>query len=76
MSDDVGPDLTVAQAAAFVGVSRKTISQWVRDGIVPSVRDGRRTLIPARHLAQRRRDRLTSATGRLPLRARPADEGA
>ena len=72
---DPSPDMTVGEAARYVGVSRQTISEWIRDGIVPSVRVGRRRLIPFAHLAQRKRDRLTSPTGRLP-EGRPADEGA
>lgn len=69
-------ELSVIEAAKYVGVSRRTISDWIRDGVVPSRKDGRRRMIPVAHLAQRKRDRFFSSTGRLPGHHRHAAEGA
>ena len=42
--------LTVAEAAACLGVSRNTAYEAMRKGTVPSIRLGRRILIPAQAL--------------------------
>ena len=49
--------LTVAEAAACLGISRNTAYDAVRRGTVPSIRVGRRILIPAQAL-----DALLSST--------------
>lgn len=38
--------LTHVQVAAVLGVDRRTVSRAIKEGTVPSVRFGRRTLIP------------------------------
>lgn len=42
--------LTVAEAAACLGISRNTAYDAVRRGTVPSIRVGRRILIPTQAL--------------------------
>lgn len=42
--------LTVAEAAACLGVSRNTAYDAIRRGTVPSIRLGRRILIPSQAL--------------------------
>lgn len=42
--------LTVAEAAACLGVSRNTAYEAIRRGTVPSIRLGRRILIPTQAL--------------------------
>lgn len=44
--------VTVVEAAALLGVSRNTAYQAVRDGTVPSIRVGRRILVPVHALDQ------------------------
>ncbi len=39
--------LTTTQAGKRLGVSRQTILNWVEKGLLPGVRIGRRTMIPA-----------------------------
>ncbi|WP_181025347.1 helix-turn-helix domain-containing protein [Mycobacterium kansasii] len=36
--------LTTQQAAKFLGVSEATLRNWVRDGLIPGVRVGRKLL--------------------------------
>ncbi len=45
-----GPVLTVQEAAAYLRISRGLAFAAVRDGSLPSVRIGRRILIPRRQL--------------------------
>lgn len=45
-----GPVLTVDEAAAYLRISRGLAFAAVRDGSLPSVRIGRRILIPRRQL--------------------------
>ena len=45
-----GPVLTVEEAAAYLRISRVLAFAAVRDGSLPSVRIGRRILIPRRQL--------------------------
>jgi excisionase family DNA binding protein len=45
-----GPVLTVEEAAAYLRISRGLAFAAVRDGSLPSVRIGRRILIPRRQL--------------------------
>jgi len=47
---DGGPVLTVEEAAAYLRISRGLAFAAVRDGSLPSVRIGRRILIPRRQL--------------------------
>ena len=42
--------LSVAEAARVLGLSRGTAYQLVKEGVVPSVRFGRRLLVPRRAL--------------------------
>lgn len=46
------PWLTTGQVAQRVGVSRQTVVNWVKKGILPGVRLGGRTLISPAALAQ------------------------
>jgi excisionase family DNA binding protein len=46
----LGPVLTVEEAAAYLRISRGLAFAAVRDGSLPSVRIGRRILIPRRQL--------------------------
>lgn len=47
--------LKLREAAAAIGVSERTVWEWVRSGDLPSLRRGRVVLIPIREL----RDWLT-----------------
>ena len=47
---DGGPVLTVEEAAAYLRISRGLAFAAVRDGSLPSIRIGRRILIPRRQL--------------------------
>lgn len=38
--------LTIAEVAAVLGVDARTVSTGIKDGTIPSVRLGRRVLIP------------------------------
>lgn len=44
------PTLSVAETATLLGISRWLVQQAVRDGSLPSVRVGRRILIPRSRL--------------------------
>jgi excisionase family DNA binding protein len=44
---DMPKYLTTTQAGRRLGVSRQTILNWVEKGMLPGVRIGRRTMIPA-----------------------------
>jgi len=44
MTQDHSPLLTTVEAAALLLVSRRTIQNWTRDGVIPSVKLGRRRL--------------------------------
>ena len=44
------PTLSVAETAELLGISRWLVQQCVRDGSLPSVRVGRRILIPRARL--------------------------
>ncbi len=46
MSPNDRPALSVAETADLLGISRWLVQQAVRDGSLPSVRVGRRILIP------------------------------
>ncbi len=46
MSPTDRPALSVAETADLLGISRWLVQQGVRDGSLPSVRVGRRILIP------------------------------
>lgn len=46
MSPSERPALSVAETAEMLGISRWLVQQAVRDGSLPSVRVGRRILIP------------------------------
>jgi excisionase family DNA binding protein len=46
MSPTERPALSVAETAELLGISRWLVQQAVRDGSLPSVRVGRRILIP------------------------------
>lgn len=46
MSPTERPTLSVAETADLLGISRWLVQQAVRDGSLPSVRVGRRILIP------------------------------
>ncbi|MBI3927366.1 MAG: helix-turn-helix domain-containing protein [Armatimonadetes bacterium] len=42
--------ISVTEAAVFLGVSRNTAYQAVRQGSIPSIRVGRRVLVPVHAL--------------------------
>lgn len=42
--------MTVTEAATWLGLSRNTAYQAVREGVIPSIRVGRRILIPTQAL--------------------------
>ena len=44
------PTLSIAQTAELLGISRWLVQQAVRDGSLPSLRLGRRVLIPTARL--------------------------
>lgn len=50
MSPNERPTLSVAETAALLGISRWLVQQAVRDGSLPSLRLGRRILIPRARL--------------------------
>jgi excisionase family DNA binding protein len=50
MSPSDRPTLSVAETAALLGISRWLVQQAVRDGSLPSLRLGRRILIPRARL--------------------------
>lgn len=51
-ANEPGPLLTTGQVAQRVGVSRQTVVNWVKKGLLPGVRLGGRTLISPAALAQ------------------------
>ena len=53
--------ITVTEAAAWLGISRQTAYQEVRTGAIPSIRLGRRILVPVHAL-----EALLSCTGDAP----------
>ena len=50
MSSTERPTLSVAETAELLGISRWLVQQAVRDGSLPSLRVGRRILIPRARL--------------------------
>ena len=44
--------LSIVEAAKFLGISRARIYEHVQAGDIPSVRDGRRRLVPLRGLVR------------------------
>lgn len=60
------PLLTIDQAAVIVGVSTRTLSSWVRDGLIPSKRLGRgtRRFVRAELEAWIKNSNATAAKGR------------
>jgi excisionase family DNA binding protein len=50
MSPTERPTLSVAETAELLGISRWLVQQAVRDGSIPSLRVGRRILIPRARL--------------------------
>ncbi|MCU1593768.1 MAG: helix-turn-helix protein [Frankiales bacterium] len=50
MNTPRGEVLTVDEAAAYLRISRGLAFAAVRDGTLPSIRIGRRILVPLRHL--------------------------
>lgn len=45
-SPDDRPTVSVAEAAGYLGVSRASAYEGVRNGSIPSIRIGRRLLVP------------------------------
>jgi excisionase family DNA binding protein len=62
------PTLSVAETADLLGISRWLVQQAVRDGSLPSMRVGRRILIPKVQL-----DALLAGTGSPPAGGEAAD---
>lgn len=52
MSPTERPTLSVAETAELLGISRWLVQQAVRDGSLPSLRLGRRILIPRARLLE------------------------
>ena len=52
LDDDLPPILTVEQTAKLLGISRGLAFAAVRSGDIPSVRIGRRILVPRERLRQ------------------------
>jgi excisionase family DNA binding protein len=48
--DDLPPVLTVEQTAEFLRIGRALAFKSVRDGTIPSIRIGRRILVPRERL--------------------------
>lgn len=48
--NDLPPTLTVEQAGELLGVSRRTAYRAARDGEIPTLRLGRRILVPTPRL--------------------------
>lgn len=62
------PTLSVAETADLLGISRWLVQQAVRDGSLPSMRVGRRILIPKVQL-----DALLAGTAGAPAVGKVAD---
>lgn len=62
------PTLSVAETADLLGISRWLVQQAVRDGSLPSMRVGRRILIPKVQL-----DALLAGTAGVPAVDQAAD---
>jgi excisionase family DNA binding protein len=58
--------LSVAAAAELAKVSGKTISQWIKSGLLPTLPVGKHKLIRKSVLQQLMRDRYNSPNRRLP----------
>lgn len=52
LDDDLPPILTVEQTAKVLGISRGLAFASVRNGDIPSIRIGRRILVPRDRLRQ------------------------
>lgn len=52
LDDDLPPILTVEQTAKVLGISRGLAFTGVRNGDIPSIRIGRRILVPRDRLRQ------------------------
>lgn len=66
MRDEDVPLLTVAEAADRAKVSERTVSRWIRAGLLTPIPHGTEKLIPLDHLQQIIRDRHQLGAGRLP----------
>ena len=53
LDDDLPPILTVEQTAKLLGISRGLAFTAVRNGDIPSIRIGRRILVPRDRLRQK-----------------------
>lgn len=53
LDDDLPPILTVEQTARVLGISRGLAFAAVRNGDIPSIRIGRRILVPRDRLRQK-----------------------
>lgn len=62
------PTLSIAETADLLGISRWLVQQAVRDGSLPSMRVGRRILIPKVQL-----DALLAGTAGTPAVGKAAD---
>ena len=58
--------LTAAEAAVWAKVSRKTMSEWIRGGVIVTIPEGRRKLVRLTHLQQVIRDRAQTPAKKLP----------
>lgn len=71
LDDDLPPILTVDQVAEVLGISRGLAFAAVREGQIPSVRIGRRILVPRDNL----RALLRLAGNAIPRDGSPMDNG-
>ena len=62
--------LDVAAAAKKANVTERTISQWIADGLLTTIQDGRRKLVRSDHLEQLMRDRYQSPRRQVPRHAK------
>ncbi len=56
--------LSIAETAEALGASKATVGRWIRDGEIPSVRFGRRVLVPKDALAKVIKDQLATHSAR------------
>ncbi len=51
-TQDAPPYLTTGEAGRRLGVSRQTVANWIKHGLLPGVRMGGRLMVPATTLAR------------------------
>jgi excisionase family DNA binding protein len=51
-AQDAPPYLTTGEVGRRLGVSRQTVANWIKHGLLPGVRMGSRLMVPATTLAR------------------------